>query len=59
MRTIQIFLRRMAELELLDRVYVLAAGSFASLLPVLLLITRGADRVRAPNRSWPTRSSPG
>ncbi|MEV6965731.1 hypothetical protein AB0M47_11485 [Hamadaea sp. NPDC051192] len=32
-------LRRMAQVELLDRVYVIAAGTFVSALPVLLLLT--------------------
>ncbi|MEV0271123.1 hypothetical protein AB0H43_20275 [Hamadaea sp. NPDC050747] len=32
-------LRRMAQVELLDRVYVIAAGTFVSALPMLLLLT--------------------
>lgn len=39
MRIARDVLRRMAEAELLDRVYVIAAGTFVSALPLLLLLT--------------------
>ncbi|NUT33083.1 MAG: hypothetical protein HOV79_08415 [Hamadaea sp.] len=37
--TVRDVLRRMSEIELLDRVYVIAAGTFVSVLPLLLLVT--------------------
>jgi len=44
-------LRRVAEIELLDRVYVIAAGTFVSVLPLLLLLTgvfgRSGDRAES------------
>lgn len=48
-RTAREVLRRMSEIELLDRVYVIAAGTFVSVLPLLLLVT-GALGI-SPNRN--------